>query len=326
MKKSLIVLVLSIFCLTLYANGVSTHKTYSKFTPAIQANTQKKRVVTHYVPVPVPGQLMPVKSALSQRYGKALHRLVGKPAVKHANKKATRQPRSQGYINSIMTYDYMPGALYQIYCAPLCVTDLEFQAGEKIISVAAGDTLRWQVSRTYSGSLVRHEHLLIKPIDAGLKNTLVVTTDRRTYHLILFSDTDTYMASVTWRYADSNDGFVQHFQSYPSKASPATTMPKGLHLSDLDFNYKASLVVGEKVPAWTPTMVFNDGAKTYIQFPSNMQDAPALFVGHGYGKERVVNYRVEGNYYIIDRVVKNMELRVGQSHPTVLSIKYQGKK
>lgn len=324
MKKSLMLLFLASFCMVTYANGVGNYKPYSQFSPAIMAS-QPKKTVTRYVPVAVPGQLMPVSSQ-SHAYSQALHRLVGKPAVRAANRRATRSPRSQGYINSIMTYDYMPGALYQIYCAPLCVTDVEFQTGEKIISVAAGDTLRWQVSRTYSGSVDRHEHLLIKPIDQGLKNSLVVTTDRRTYHLILYSDADTYMASVTWRYPGEDSDFVMRFNKFPSKdGSSNLPIASGLHLSSLDFNYKAALVKGSDTPSWTPLMVFNDGSKTYIQFPANMQVAPALFVGHGYGNERVVNYRVEGNYYIIDKVIKEAELRVGQTHPTVLSITYEGK-
>jgi len=102
---------------------------------------------TKYIAVPVQGQLMhkPTKS------GKKSARLVGPDAVVEANKKALRQANSGNYFNSIMTYDYMDGALYQIYSEPLKVTDVQFQTGERIISVAAGDTMRWQVSKTYSG-------------------------------------------------------------------------------------------------------------------------------------------------------------------------------
>ena len=145
------------------------------YQPAIDTTHERVKRIVRYVPVPQPGQAMKINV---KKLPVHVHRrLVGVAAVNAANRKALRKARSSEYINSIMNFNYMPGALYQIYCAPLSVTDLQFQIGEKIISVGAGDTLRWQLSKTYSGSAAaRIEHLLIKPIDSGLTNSLVITT------------------------------------------------------------------------------------------------------------------------------------------------------
>ncbi len=277
-------------------------------------------VKTRYISVAMPGEMMPIQSLSSQQ--KSQRRLSGLSAVEVANKKAERQPLSSRYINAIMTYEYMPGALYQIYCEPLDVTDLQFQMGEHIISVAAGDTLRWQVSKTYSGAgLKSYEHLLIKPIDSGLTNSLVVTTDLRTYHLQLHSTDSAYMASVNWNYPESED-FVRRYQS-ASPDDQSSNVSQALSLSGLDFNYQANLLSGKESPTWMPWMVFNDGNKTYIQFPPHMQIAPTLFIGPDPAHARIVNYRVEGKYYIIDQVVDSLILRVGQTDPTVVQVVHE---
>lgn len=259
---------------------------------------------TKYVPVPIPGQLMSVKG------GKAPRHLVGEAAINAANKKAMKQPNSGEYINSIMTFDYMAGALYQIYCAPLSVTDLQFQNNEHIVAVAAGDTLRWQVSKTYSGAgATRHEHLLIKPIEDGLTNSLVVTSDLRTYHLMLHSTPKTYMASVTWRYPDS-DGVITSVGEEQELSDADIT--SGVDVNRLNFNYEIKMLKGKNQPDWFPRMVFNDGNKTYIKFPSQMQEAPTLFVGSDAKHEQLINYRVVGNYYVVDRLLTSAQLRGGQ--------------
>jgi type IV secretion system protein VirB9 len=178
---------------------------------------------------PLPGQMMPLPSKKSS--GRT--NLSGEDAITAANQKASQIPTSSHYINSIMTFDYMPGALYQIYSAPLRVTDVQFQEGEHINSVGAGDTLRWQVSKTFSGAgLTRAEHLLVKPTDEGLTNSLVVTTDKRTYHLMLHSTPNTYMASVAWHYEDG-DGMLEKFDD--DLAAGNANAEGGVDVSHLDF-------------------------------------------------------------------------------------------
>ena len=60
-------------------------------------------------------------------------------------------------------------------------------------------------------------------------------------------------------------------------------------------------------------MVFDDGQKTYIQMPDTMAsgDAPTLFIKEQ-NKLELVNYRVLKNYYIVDRLFDNAEMRNGQ--------------
>jgi len=245
----------------------------------------------------------------------------GIAAVNAANRQALRRPKSRSYMNSIMNFTYMPGALYQIYCAPLSVTDLQLQLGEKIISVAAGDTFRWEVSKTFSGSEDNQtEHLLIKPIESNLTNSLVVTTSLRTYHLLLHSTQHTYMAVVTWHYPSSRN----LVKKYRNMKTVHNYLSSGLHLANLDFNYKLYLIRGSQQPCWSPITIFNDGQKTYIQFPKNMQEAPTLFLGDK-NNVTAANYRVKGNYYIIDSVVQQMQLCLGLQRSPIIQVVHNGR-
>lgn len=286
-QKTIIIFLCGLFLCACQTNNRSPE---AKGSYALAVKTDSGIHRTKYVPVPMPGQLMSIKKTKSTR-------LIGEAAIEEANKKSIKQPNSGEYINSIMTFNYMPGALYQIYAAPLSVTDVQFQNNEHIVAVGAGDTVRWQVSKTYSGiGANRQEHLLVKPYDEGLTNSLVVTTDLRTYHIMLHSTPKTYMASVTWRYPDS-EGIVTQFDEDSEGISDIT---QGVDIGRLSFNYEIKLLKKPQ-PDWYPRIVFNDGSKTYIKLPNQIQDAPTLLVGDAKHNE-IVNYRVQGNYYIVDNI------------------------
>lgn len=241
--------------------------------------------------------------------------LTGTEVIEAANKKALRQPNPKNYTNSIMKFRYTEGALYHIYAAPLRITDIEFQGNEKITSVGAGDTARWQVSKTYSGSGdERQEHLLIKPGEEDLENILVVTTDLRSYHLILTSTENVFMAQVTWSYPQEKKA------SYDSQEYGTAEPP--IDLENLDFGYELKVTKGS-LPDWYPTTMFNDGKKTYIKFSPNMQETPTLFVGNDEKNSEVINYRVAGNYYIVDSLIWQAQLRSGENNQYIVQISHK---
>lgn len=246
--------------------------------------------------------------------------LVGEAAISAANQKSKRGPKAPEFFNSIMNFNYTPGMLYQIYCAPLSVTDIQFQSGEHIVSVAAGDTMRWQVSKTYSGSgFTKQEHLLVKPTEEDLDNGLVITTDQRTYHLLLHSTPKTYMASVTWRYPNS-EGLVNNLGDDIETTATGFEPDMAVDVNRLDMKYHVYLGRKSHKPDWFPLMVFNNGSKTFIKFPSNIEEAPTLFVGTSPKNQRIVNYRVSGNFYIVDSVLTQAQLRSGQDDQYLVQI------
>jgi hypothetical protein len=75
--------------------------------------------------------------------------------VEQANGAARVQPSRAGYLNAIQVYPFSDGALYQIYSAPGEITDVALEPGEQLVGsgpVAAGDTVRWIIGDTESGT------------------------------------------------------------------------------------------------------------------------------------------------------------------------------
>jgi len=270
-------------------------------------------------PLPLPGQLKPLTPPAG-RSTPAKGARTPQQVITRAQAEAVQGPTTAGYVNSIQVYAYVPGALYQVYAAPERVTDLMLQPGEKLVAKAAGDTVRWLVGETSSGSGAEQQvHVLMKPTQPGLQTNLLLTTDRRTYHLECHSEPQTYMAAVSWQYPQ--DDLARLTQAQAAKqAQEAQIIAPAVDATALHFGYRLE---SRETPRWMPLRVFDDGAKTYIQFPPALttSEAPALFIQSREGTTQLVNYRVRGTWYIVDRLFDQAELRVGEKDPNVVRIR-----
>lgn len=195
-----------------------------------------------------------------------------------------------------------------VVCAPLQVCDIELQAGEAVNNVLVGDTVRWKVEPATSGNGEwQAVHLIVKPSEAGLRTSMVVTTSRRTYQIELRSDTRRYMARVGFRYPEDIHARLEAI----NKQIAANTIPgAGVTAENLDFAF-----YWHGQAPWRPTRIYSDGKKTYIQFPGGMGsgDAPVLYVVNG-SANQIVNYRLKNNLMIVDYVINKASLISGVGH------------
>ncbi|SFD97323.1 P-type conjugative transfer protein TrbG [Paracidovorax konjaci] len=236
--------------------------------------------------------------------------------VSKANAEARIAPTREGYVNAIQVWPFSDGALYQVYAAPGRVTVVSLQPGEELVTVAAGDTVRWIVGDTSSGSGdALRVNVLVKPIRSALKTNLVITTSRRTYLLELTSTERAWMASVSWDYPKDR---MQALQRQAQAASAAAPVDTGLSLEKIRFRY----AVSGSNPPWKPLRAFDDGEKVYIQFPPGIAqgELPPLFVIGPQGDGQLVNYRFRPPYYIVDRLFGAAELRLGGDGGDVVRI------
>jgi len=270
-------------------------------------------IIETLVPLPLPGQLKPAPED-------APRAPAGTPAqaVSTGTKAARVEPSLDGYVNAVQVYPYTEGALYQLYASPGQVSDIALEAGEELVSVSAGDTVRWVVGDTRSGSGTgERAHVLVKPIAAGLATNLMIATNRRTYHLELTSLEKSYMAALSWRYpADALAGLKA--QKARAAEADAVTVSAGIDPLALDFGYR---IEGDR-PDWRPLRAFDDGSKVFIQMPAGLEasEAPPLFIRGEAGRTELVNYRVHAGYYIVDRLFTIAELRLGERPQTVVRI------
>lgn len=230
--------------------------------------------------------------------------------VGEANAAARVEPERSSYFNAIQQYAYAEGALFQVYTSPGHVTNIMLQEGEELVGsgpVASGDTVRWIIGDTMSGTgLARRVHILVKPTRAGISTNLVINTNRRTYHLELNATTSTYMAAVSWTYPQDD---LIALRSAEADAERSRPVAGGIDFSALEFGYRLS---GDRTP-WRPVRVFDDGRQVMIEFPQSIAstDLPPLFVIGANGAAELVNYRVQGRYMIVDRLFDRAELRLG---------------
>lgn len=206
-----------------------------------------------------------------------------------------------------------------IVCAVLQVCDVELQPGEQVNSINLGDTGRWSVEPAITGSgpstVSQIQHLMIKPHDVGLETSLVVTTNRRTYHFQLRSHRTQYMSRIGFTYPEDANAKWEALKAHEAKEEKESTIPQtGEYLGDLNFNYD---VDGDA--RWKPVRVYNNGIKTIIQMPGTMEqtEAPVLLVIRSEGgvftdeEKDIVNYSVQGDRFIVDTVFDKAVLIAG---------------
>jgi len=223
--------------------------------------------------------------------------------VENANAAARVEPRREGYYNSIQIYPWSEGALYQVYAAPGQITNIALEPGESLTGagpIAAGDTARWIIGDTESGSgLSRRVHILVKPTRSDITTNLVITTDRRIYMLELRAGQNPYMPAVAW--------------AYPTPpASQRADIPATPIIPNAASRHYRYGITGD-TPAWRPVGVYDDGRRVYVEFPRGIAqgEMPPIFVLGSDGEPQIVNSRVHQNILIVDRIFGAAELRLG---------------
>jgi type IV secretion system protein TrbG len=230
--------------------------------------------------------------------------------VGRANDAARVQPERTTFLNAIQKYAWAEGALFQVYTSPGQVTDIALQEGEELVGpgpVAAGDTARWIIGDTLSGEgAARRVHILVKPTRPDIMTNLVINTNRRTYHIELRATPSTYMAAVSWNYPADELIALRAAATEIMRAAPVAG---GIDLPSLNFAYR---IGGDKV-AWRPVRAFDDGRQLFVEFGAAVAtgEMPPFFAVGEKGAAELLNYRVQGRFMIVDRLVERGELRLG---------------
>ncbi|GBR16773.1 hypothetical protein AA105894_1655 [Asaia spathodeae NBRC 105894] len=123
------------------------------------------------------------------------------------------------------------------------------------------------------------------------------------------------MAISEFSYPDEEKEAWSEYYERQNKIKENNTLPTGRNIANLDFGY----VISGDEPSWRPMRVYNDGVHTYIQFPNAMRssDAPSLLTlahdGTWFSSptKQLVNYRKEGDAYVVDKVFDRAELITG---------------
>jgi len=240
-------------------------------------------------------------------------------SVMQALSRGVMKPKD--YNGALMLYDYDSSLVYQVYAMPLRVTDIYLEPGEKLIEQPfCGDTSRWNIGGGVSKAAgVDTQHLYLKPAEEGLETTLIINTDRRIYHLIIKSFKDTFMLAVMWHYPglgmpldflprdNQRNDTSEHGGRQSSDQGESSPSAIGIDPVLMSSDYTVSYPKGNP-PQWLPTLVLDDGAKTYVVLPDTVihHELPAAFGENG----EIVNFRVKDNVIVIDRLLRKVQLKL----------------
>lgn len=271
-----------------------------------------------------PGAVAPAPPApMPVRKPRHLRPLPGEAAIRIANAEARSYPKPDAYINSTAYFDFEAGKLYEIQTSPNFLTTIMLRRGEKLLTKAAGDTVRWVLGETVEGTGPNQQAVvLLRPMRGGLRTNFVLTTDQRTYLIEASSrEGGAYTSSVSWNYPQEQMQELAAAQAAKAAQDAAVVATPALAIDHLHFGYDVRSVKG-KSPRWQPLRVFDDGTRTYIQFPVNMAatDAPPLFLIGPKDSAELVNYRYVNGYYVVDRLMDVAELRIGEKPQVIVRI------
>ena len=217
--------------------------------------------------------------------------------------------------NRLVVYTYDANNTYTILARPKSVTDIALNPGENIVALAVGDTTQWVITKTTG-------HVFLKPIQPDIATTATLVTDQRTYQLTLRASPENgkFYQRVSWNYPDiliyerEQRAIVQKRTDAERERLASTIASPGVSLEKLNWDYKVS---GDA--SFKPQQVFDDGKFTWIMLPK-VQEIPAVFMMSGdSGKGELLNYNLRGQYMVIQRLVPEIMLKLGEKEIRIVN-------
>lgn len=216
---------------------------------------------------------------------------------------AITEPRKGAADARVKTLTYRENDVFELKGHYGFTTMVELSPKEHIETTSIGDSEAWQViPSTQRGNI-----LFVKPLEPNAETNMTVLTDKRIYAFEL-------SAGIASSYKSDDLAFRVRF-IYPEEAQEIQQKKKpslkdydpleGADTSDWNFDYAYS---GAR--RLRPEQAFDDGTFTYLKF--GKQDiTPAIFVVDETGHESLINFNIQGDYLVIERVGAQFTLRDG---------------
>lgn len=281
----------------------------------------------------VMGSFMVSSMALAQdKYGVLEDAATAQAKIWQAGGKARPLMSSDGKV--VFAYGQ---SMPKLTCSPTRACDVEMQGGEKVKKVILGDGVNW--TWTGADSVERGQpvqHVVFQPKDVDLESNVIITTDRRTYHIKLYAPKveGAYLNRVGFYYPED---LVQSWSDKMGDDAAAAVreeslkvMPAAVSPDKLAFDYRLEWAKGNG--DFMPKRVFNDGERVYIEMADSVRSGenPVLALVDEQGKEVVVNYRRQEDpatgtvHFVVDKLFAKAVL-VGGTEKVLITWKRKEK-
>jgi type IV secretion system protein TrbG len=209
----------------------------------------------------------------------------------------------------IGVFPYSRDQIYRVLTAPLKLTTIELEKGEKLIAdPAMGDSVQWEIDDD------KMNHVFVKPHKADLVNTLHLTTNLREYDFTLIASPAGGMFYQTVRF------------QYPRAPIARVSARENAGNGDRGGADSGSISVAPDKLNWdysvdgraefTPETVFDDGHAVWMRMPAKAQEWPVPFI-LDHGDRVVANFIRRGDFLVLQRLADEIVLRSGKDEVTV---------
>nr|WP_238554763.1 TrbG/VirB9 family P-type conjugative transfer protein [Paraburkholderia hospita] len=213
----------------------------------------------------------------------------------------------------IGVFPYSRDQIFKVLTAPLKLTTIELEPGEKLIAdPAMGDSVQWEIDDD------KMNHVFIKPHKADLVNTLHLTTNRREYDFTLIASPagGFFYQTVRFQYhrAPMTRANVRDDASVAGVGGGERAADSGsISVSPDKLNWDYSV---DGSAEFKPEVVFDDGHSIWMRMPANAQTWPVpMYKDHG---DRVVgNFIRRGDFLVFQRLADEIVLVSGKDEVTV---------
>jgi type IV secretion system protein VirB9 len=213
----------------------------------------------------------------------------------------------------IGVFSYSRDQIFRVLTAPLKLTTIELEPGEKLIAdPAMGDSVQWEIDDD------KMNHIFIKPHKADLVNTLHLTTNRREYDFTLIASPagGFFYQTVRFQYprAPMVRANVRDEASDARGGGGERGVDSGsISVSPDKLNWDYSV---DGNAEFRPEVVFDDGHSIWMRMPANAQTWPVpMYKDHG---DRVVgNFIRRGDFLVFQRLADEIVLVSGKDEVTV---------
>ena len=209
---------------------------------------------------------------------------------------------------------YSPNAVYRLTGRVGYQIDIEFEAGEKYLGLAAGDVNGLSFES-------QDNHVFLKPKAVAVATNLTILTDRRHYYFeYAVSST---RATVT---PASDTLFALRFR-YPRELAVRAEEQSIEHRLDSALDTAVQPLnrhygyCGSR--ALQPVAAYDDGVRTHLSF-SARAELPAIYVRNDDKTESLVNFTVTSDGMTVQRVVRRLILRRGSLTGCVVNEAFDG--
>ncbi|CAB3808231.1 hypothetical protein LMG28614_06759 [Paraburkholderia ultramafica] len=209
----------------------------------------------------------------------------------------------------IGVFPYSRDQIFRVLTAPLKLTTIELEPGEKLIAdPAMGDSIQWEIDDD------KMNHVFIKPHKADLVNTLHLTTNRREYDFTLISSPAGGFFYQTVRFQYQHAPVARaNVRDEAAGAGERGGDSGRISVAPDKLNWDYSV---DGSAEFRPEVVFDDGHSVWMRMPAKAQTWPVPMYMDG-GDRVVGNFIRRGDFLVFQRLADEIVLVSGKDEVTV---------